>query len=91
MKRTIWRDKSVRHNCQRAGLGVQAIHLVRQTRLRAEVLPVPILGVCEVDVAVAGVHRDIVQGIELPAEVIVGENCGQVSSELQFESLLGER
>lgn len=74
MKHTIWRDESVGHNGERAGLGVQAIHLVRQTRLRAEVLPVPVLGVCEVDIAVAGVHRDIVQGVELPSKIVVGKN-----------------
>lgn len=65
----------VGHNGERAGCGVQAVHLVRQTRFRAEVLPVPILGVCEVDVAVAGVHRDVVQGVELPAKVVVDEHC----------------
>ena len=65
----------VGHHGQCAGCGVQTIHLVRQTRLRPEVLPVPILGVCEVDVAVAGVHRDIVQGVELPAKVVVDKHC----------------
>lgn len=69
----------VGHNGQRASLRIQTVHLVRQTRLRTEVLPVPILGVCEVDLAVAGVHRDIVQGVELSAKVIVDEDCGQVS------------
>lgn len=78
-KHTIWGDKGVGHNGQRAGLGVQAIQLVRQTRLRAEVLPVPVLSVREVDVAVAWVHRDIVQRVKLPPEVVVGKNYGQVS------------
>lgn len=74
------------HNGQRAGRRVQTVHLVRQTRFRPKVLPVAILGIGEVYFTVARVHRDIVQGVELPAKIVVDKHCYQVSSNLVLDS-----
>lgn len=71
---TIGGNEVVRDHSQRAGLGVQAVDLVPQTRLRAEVLPVSVLRVGEVDVSIATVHSDVIERVELSAEVVVDKD-----------------
>lgn len=66
--------KPIRDNCNGTCVGVESVDLFLQTGRRAEVLCIAVDGVCKVDVFAARVDGDIVQGVELAAEVVVKDN-----------------
>ena len=54
---------------------VEPPHLFRQCWGRSEILSIPICGISEIYLAVAGVDGDIVERVELPAKEIVEDHC----------------
>lgn len=66
--------KSIRDNGHSTCLGIEPVHLILQTGRRAEVLHIAIDCVCEVDIFVFRVNGDIIQRVELAAEVVVKDN-----------------
>lgn len=72
---TIRQNESIRSNRDSAGLVVPTVDLVPNSRGRAEVLQESVEGICEVDVLVDRVDDDVVEGAELPAEVVVEHDC----------------
>lgn len=66
--------KPICHNCHGTCLGVESVDLILQTRRRAEVLYIAVDGVGEVDIFVFRMDGQIVQGVELSAEIVVEDN-----------------
>jgi hypothetical protein len=64
-------DLIVRHDSQRLSHSVELVDLIFQDRRGSEVLQITIRDVGEIDVAVSGIHRDIVERIELASIVVV--------------------
>lgn len=71
---TIRGSKAISYDSQSPCLRIEAIHLIAQTWLGTEVLPVAIHGVSEIDMAVTWVHGNVVNGVKLPPEVVVHED-----------------
>lgn len=57
---TIWGNESVSDNSQGSSLWIEAIHLIRQSRLRTKILPVAVHGVREVYIAITRIDRYVV-------------------------------
>lgn len=68
---TVREREIIGNNGDSASLEVVAVDLVSQTRDRAEVLEVTVESVGEVEFAVTGADDQVVQGVELSAEVVV--------------------
>lgn len=66
--------KPISDNCHSTCFRVEAVDLILQTGRRAEVLYIAVDRICEVDVFVFRVDGNIVQGVELAAEVVVKDN-----------------
>jgi len=71
---TIRLVEPVRRDRQRARRRIESVDLRWQAGERTEGLKIAVLGIREVEVAVARVDRDIVEGVELAAVVIVYEH-----------------
>jgi hypothetical protein len=71
---TIRLVEAIRSDTHQAGLLVESINLVRQSRCRSEVLQVAIGDVGEVDLLGLGIDRYVVERIELSAKVVVEQN-----------------
>jgi hypothetical protein len=70
---TVGKSKVISDNSYGTGVKVVSIYLVSQTRNRAEVLKITVESVGEVQVTIPGVDANVVQGVELAAEVVVKE------------------
>lgn len=71
---TVWSSKAVSYNSQSPSLRIKTIYLIPQTRLGTEMLPIAIHRVSEINMDVAWVDGDVVDGVKLPAEVVVHKN-----------------
>ena len=71
---TIRGSKAVGYDSQSPSRRIKTIDLITQAWLRTEVLPVAIHGISEIDMAVTWIYGDVVDGVELPPEVVVHED-----------------
>jgi hypothetical protein len=71
---TVGKSKVICDNSHSTSFEVVSVHLVSQTRNRAEILKITVQSVGEVQVTVPGVDANVVQGVELAAKVVV-EKC----------------
>ena len=62
--------KAIGYDADIAGVGVEAVHVLRQLRFGSEALLVAVDGVCEPDGAI-GVDDDVVGGVERAGVVVV--------------------
>lgn len=69
--RTIWMIKLICHNSNSACVRVESVHLILQTRGRAEVLNIAIDCVGEINVFILRVDGHIVQRVKLATKVVV--------------------
>ncbi len=69
--RTVGHVKSIRYHRYRAGPVIEPPDLLLQARWRSEVLHITVRWIGEIDVFVLWVYADIVDRVELPAEVVV--------------------
>lgn len=77
----IGQGKIISDDSDSARLEVVAVYLVAQARRRAKVLQVAVEGVGEVQLSITGVDDNIVERVELTAEVVVEEDLKNESSE----------
>lgn len=75
---TIWSNEAVGDYSDGHGGRIETIHLVRQTGLGSEILPIPVCDVGKVYLAIDRVDRNVVERVELPSVVVVDEHCGVV-------------
>lgn len=76
---TVGQSKVISSDGNSASLEVVAIDLVTEARRGAEVLEVAVESVGEVELAVAGVNDNVIEGAELTTEVVVQKNLIVVS------------
>ena len=74
-KHTVGKSKVISDNSHGTSVKVVAVDLVSQTRNGTEILEVSVESVCEVQISVPGVNADVVEGVELTAEVVVQKGC----------------
>lgn len=73
--RTVRVVKLIGHNSHSTGVRVETVHLILQTRGRAEILHIAVDGISEVNFFVLWVDSHIVQRVELTTKVVVEDNC----------------
>lgn len=71
---TITIYKLICHNGNSSSIRVQTIYLVGKARSRSKILQIAVYNIRKIDVLVSEVNRDIIEGVELATEVIIGEN-----------------
>ena len=74
-KHTVGKGKVISDNSHGTGVKVVAVDLVSQTRNRTEILEISVESIGEVQISVSGVDANVVEGVELTAEVVVQKGC----------------
>lgn len=71
---TIGQFKPISHHCHRTRRWIEAVDHVGKGRRWAEILQIPVKRVGEVDVSISRIDGHVIEGIELPTEIVVDKH-----------------
>ena len=71
--------KLICYDSNSPSIGVETIHLVRETRSGPKLLQIAVHRICEVNVLVSEVYGDIIKRVELTTKVVVDKHWKWIS------------